>query len=133
MTVAAIATALDTRLSTISGLRVYPFVPDSIVPPAAVIGVPSVEFDTYSGTSPALETWTVHVLVGRASDRTAFTDLAAYLAKSGTKSVRAALEGDPTLGGLATARLVRAIPSTVTVAGTDYLAATFDVEVYDRP
>jgi hypothetical protein len=44
--------------------------------------------------------------------------------------VKAAIEGDPTLGGKAdTVRVLRAETAAMTVGGADYLAATFETEV----
>ena len=43
----SIRSGLSTRLATISGLSVYSYVPDSIEPPTAVVGVmSSVDYDS---------------------------------------------------------------------------------------
>jgi hypothetical protein len=45
--------------------------------------------------------WIIHVVVGRYLDRTAHALLDDFLSYSGNKSIRAVLEGERTLGGVA--------------------------------
>lgn len=118
-------------LKMVSGLRVFDFVPDSFSPPAAVVSLPeSIDFDFSFREGSHRLTVPVYVLVGKASDRSARDQLSVYMANSGASSIKAAIESDPTLGGTAqTARVSRATVQVMTVAGMDFLAASFDVDV----
>lgn len=117
--------ALGARLLTISGLRVYDFLADSVAPPAAVVALPEITYDFTKGRGTDRVVFPVHVLISKVSDRASRDKYGAYAV-----SVKAAVDG--TLGGTVhTARVVSAIASIMSVAGTDYLAATFNVEVID--
>ena len=129
MTPSSVKAALDTALSTITGLRVFDYVPDGLAPPAAVIEPFEVEFD--AAMQRGLDVYTAYVLVivGRMSERTASDRLDVYLAGSGAGSVKAAIDG--TLGGaVASARVTRAEPRTVVVSGIEMLAYRYEVEIY---
>lgn len=123
--------AIGATLKTIPGLRVYDYPPDAIAVPAAVVAFPdAVEYDrTYrAGSDSAV--FTVHIVVGKMSDRASRDAVGAYVGRAGP-SVKTTLEADPTLGGaIQTLRAERAQLVTMTVGGVEYLAASFDVEVY---
>ena len=58
------------------------------------------------------------------------TKLDGYLASTGSTSVKAAIEGDVTLGGaVQTLRVTNATAGSVQVASTDYLAYQYNVEL----
>ena len=124
-------TALAENMSDIDGLRTFAFPPDSVSPPAAVVGFPeTVAYDATMARGEDRIVFPVYVLVGKVSDRTAAPRLCAYLDGSGATSVKTAIESDKTLGGAADSiRVTDADTSVMTVGGTDYLAATFSVEV----
>ena len=129
-----VSTAMDglgTRLATITGLRVFDFAPDSLSPPAAIVSLPeNIEWDLTMARGSDRCTIPVYVLVGKASDRAARDKLAGYLAGTGATSVKTAIESDETLGGAVdSVRVMRASSSVMTVAGQEFLAATFDVDV----
>jgi hypothetical protein len=122
---------LATRLGTISGLHVYGYAADDVVTPAAVVAFPdSVTYDTAMSRGADRITIPVHVLVGMVSDRSSRDALVAYMSGSGSSSVKAAVEGDVTLGSAAdTTRVTDCAVSVMTVAGVDLLAATFNIDV----
>lgn len=102
----AVMDGLESRLATISGLRVSDVVPDQINPPAAFVGVPPIT--DYHGSmrmgTTRLE-MPVWVFVSAALDRIGQRALAGYASPSGPTSIRAALEapdpdGRKTLGGV---------------------------------
>lgn len=127
MNVGAVMAGLGTRLRTISGLRVHDYAADQVSPPTAVVALPEVTFDSTMARGSDDAEFPIHVLVGKVSDRASATKLAAYLSGG---SVKAAIEADPTLAGACqTLRVESASPSVMTVAGVDYLAATFTVNV----
>lgn len=100
----ALRAGIATRLATINGLRAHEDVPDVVTPPAATVRpAPEtfIQWDTTFARGSDDYTFVVTLFVSRASDRQGQLALDAYLAGSGTKSIKAAIEGDETLGGLA--------------------------------
>lgn len=127
MNVSTVMDQIGARLATISGLRVFDFPADNAQPPFALVDFPeSVEFD--SAMVRGADRATFHVLIGvsRNVDRAARDALAAYLDGSGTKSIKAAVEGG-SIGD--SARVTRATVSEVVVAGTAFMGAVFEVDV----
>lgn len=122
---------LADAVDTIAGLRVFDYVPDSISPPAAVVAWPeAVEYDYTAARGCDRLVIPVQVMVGRMSDRTSSAAICGYLAGSGAGSVKSAIEADATLGGaVESVRVQEAEVVVMSVAGTDYLAAIFTVEV----
>lgn len=121
---------IGVRLATITGLNVLDYSPASIFPPAATVSLPEVSYDSTMGRGCDDATFTVLVLVSRADAESARDEIVAYMAGSGSKSVKAAIEGDVTLGGAAdTTRVVSAAPVSVTLGGVDYIAAEFVINV----
>lgn len=131
----SIRDGLKTRLLTISSLRAHDTIPDSIAVPAAVVGGPeSVEYDLAMARGADKYTIPIRVYVGRASERAGQDKLDGYLASSGATSIKAAIEGDPTLAGAAdTLRVTQARGYGVyEFAGVSYLGAEWLVEVIAR-
>ena len=121
--------AIGARLLTITGLRVFDFTTNSITPPAAVVGLPEVTYDNTKARGVDRAVFPVHVLVSKVSDKAARDKLSTYVAGTGAASVKAAIDG--TLGGTVQhARVATATTSYMTVGSVDYLAVTFQVEVY---
>lgn len=91
---------LRTRLETISGLHTYADVPGTVTPPAAVV-FPSqgvfLLYDTSTGSDDM--TFVVRVFTSTAAEA-GQGNLDDFLARSGDRSVKAAIEADPTLGGV---------------------------------
>lgn len=124
---------LKTRLQTISGLNCYDVLPEIIEVPAAIVrpGDPFVIFDATMGRGSDDLVFTVTICVARVDEVAAQDALDAYLAGSGASSVKAAIEGDGTLGGVA--HFSRVLLATdygpATVAGQTYLSVSFSVGV----
>jgi hypothetical protein len=98
-TVSEAAAGLKGQIAQIPGLRVVDYLPDQINPPTAVISIDSVTYhQAFAGGDPLYQ-FTITVIVARASERVAQQKLDAFLAYSGTQSVRAAVEADKSLGG----------------------------------
>lgn len=98
-TVAAIMAGIEVRLGTIDGLRVSDVAPDQINPPAAIVGVPPLNYTGFNRGRIQIEP-TVTVLVSAALSRVGQHALAAYANPAGASSVKAAIEADRTLGGV---------------------------------
>lgn len=121
--------ALAGAVDTIAGLRVYAYPADAIQPPAAIVGLPETPFDITMGGD---DEWMVpvFVVVGKVSDRASRTALCEYVNPTGASSIKAAIEADKTLGGACdSVSVTRAEFSTITVAGTEYLAAEITADV----
>jgi hypothetical protein len=127
--VGQLRTALATRMATISGLRVAATAPDNPQPPVAVVMPERVEYDLNARRGADRFYFTVTVLVGRADERNAQQRLDVLIVGPG--SIKAAIEADRSLGGIAdTARVVEMRNySSVPVGDTLYLGAQFTVEV----
>lgn len=97
--VQGIREAIQTRLATIDGLRAHAIVPSSIVAPAAVVRRQATIFDSTMGGESDDLTFAVTVFVEWTNERVAQQALDAYLDSTGTKSIKAAIEGDATLDG----------------------------------
>jgi hypothetical protein len=131
-TLLAVTQGIKERLETISGLRCNSVEPANPSPPAAwpFVRTPAANYDqTYDGGM----TWyfSIYVIVGAQSDQHAQTNLMPYLAPSGAKSIKAAIEGDPTLGGVAEFAVVRSVESigSYPIAGNSYIGAVLVCEV----
>lgn len=104
---ADVLTALATRISTgmagtaIAG-RTLAYAPDSIVTPCVICLPAPGDFLTYDVTLDGKDDYEliVKILVGAEVTRTAQTELLSYLDRSGSTSIRAAIYGDRTLGGV---------------------------------
>ena len=123
---------LKARLATIDGLRAFGFVPDSLPVPAAFVGAPEeVQFDVTMARGCDRWLIPVRVAVSRATDRHAQEDLDDYLAGSGPRSIKAAIEGDFTLGSVAHSVRVKTARGygVFTHAGIQYLGAEWLVDV----
>lgn len=100
-TIEQIMQGIETRLATISGLRVSDTTPDQINPPQAFVGVPNIP--NYHGTMGRAKfpiEPTVTVLVSATLDRVGQLKLASYANPTGDSSIVAAIEADRTLGGI---------------------------------
>jgi|TARA_B100001250_G_scaffold252670_1_gene217290 hypothetical protein len=131
-TLTSIRNGIGTNLGNISSLSVYNYVPDSIEPPTAIVGVvQTLEYDT--SMARGADTYTIPVLlyVSRVDAQDSQETLDAYLASSGASSVKAQIESDQTLDSSAqSCRVVEANNYGVyTVNNIDYLGVEFEVEV----
>jgi hypothetical protein len=131
-TASSIQTALGVRLATISGLRVADHLPEQVNPPMAVIQLQSVNY--HRAMNGGLSEWqfTVSVVAGRMGDRVAQRSLDGWMSYSGSQSVRAAIEGDTTLGGncstLKVADMIAVRP--LSLGDAAYLTCEFNVIVH---
>ncbi len=128
----AVRQGLTTALDTITGLRCFDYVPDSLSPPAAVVEPLEIEYGV-SMTASGIDYYRgfVLVIVGRMSDRSSQDRLDAYLASSGASSVVAAIEADRTLSGsCSTCQVTQALPRSVVVSGVEMTAYRFEVDIY---
>lgn len=131
MILSAVMDEMAVELDTIDGLRVFPYPADNIPAPAAIVGYPeSLTFDTTMGRGVDMAVFPIFVLVGRVTDRTARDLLGVYCDGTGAKSVKAVLQAGKPWVAMASVRVASVEFTVVTVAGVDYLAAVFTVNVY---
>jgi hypothetical protein len=122
---------LKTRLETITGLRAYDLIPDTVVPPCAVVGQLDFSFDIDNARGLDQAQVDVLVIVQRFDERSAQNKLDAYLAGSGATSVKAAIEADRTLGGAVnTLRVTGAEAGTYSSHGTDFLSYRYRLVIW---
>lgn len=131
-TVSEVSKALRDALSAVDGLRVVEYIPDSLNPPMATVGVDTVTYHGAFGGGNPVYLFTVALVVARASDRIAQKRLDDYLSYQGAQSVRAAIEKDPTLCETVQACQVVSGGNIVNINVNDvvYLSVEFVVEVY---
>lgn len=115
----------------IPGLHVYPYPPDNIQPPAAVVDLPETYTydETYRRGMDSL-VLPVAVLVGKVSDRASRDAIAPYFDGAGATSIKTVIESG-THTAFDTVRVTAADdPFEVwTMAGVAYLAGAFRLEI----
>jgi hypothetical protein len=126
-----IRTGIATRLATISGLRTSSFIPDNPNPPIAIVQPVNIIFDTAFRRGADTLEFTITLLVGQVSERTSQSKMDGYCATTGSTSVKAAIEGDKTLGGSCYDCRVTQMRSfgSIIVGEINYLGAEFVVSV----
>ena len=134
MTPSTVRTNLKTALSTITGMRVFDYVPDSTNIPTnnafAIVGQLSMNYDFTLNRGFDSATCQIIVVVGRMSEKDGQSRLDGLLASSGSTSIKTAIEADKTLSGaVQTLRVVSASPGTITSANIDYLSYQYAVEL----
>ena len=130
--ISSIRTGLATRLGTISGLRTAATIPDNPNPPIAIVIPDSINFDDTFHRGMDTLNFKILVIVGRADERTAQNSIDGFCATSGSSSVKAAIEGDKTLGGTAYDCRVTTMSNygSVLIGEVTYLSCEFIVVVY---
>ena len=131
-TVSQVATGLATRLATISGLRTSTYQPEQLNPPFAFPTLNSIQYHKAFGGGDVVMDWTVNVIVGRYTDRNAFATLDGFLSFSGATSIRAAIEGDKTLGGVCQTLVLPSGANITSLSSADaeFLQIQFQVTVH---
>ena len=131
-TISQMCSGLATNLATVSGLRTSSYQPEQINPPCAFPVLNTVTYHAAFGGGDFVADFNVYVIVGRWTDRTAQSLLDEMLSYSGSKSIRAALESDLTLGGTAQTLVVSSAASisSVNAADAEFLQIQFTVQVH---
>lgn len=129
-TLTEVRIGLKERFASIDKLSAYAISPASPKYPAAWSYPTRVDYDqTFDGKM--LYTLTVVVAVFNNDIGQAQTNLDPYIAPDGAKSIKAAIEADPTLGGIADYVTVGAMTgySVMQIGGQEPVGATFEVKV----
>ena len=123
--------ALKTRLQTISGLRVYELIPEPITPPCAIVGQLDFTFDIDNARGLDQANVDIYVIVQRFSERAGQDKLDGYLAGTGSTSIKAAIEGDRTLGGTCqTLRVIGAESGTYDSQSVTFLSYRYRLTIW---
>jgi hypothetical protein len=131
MNVSSVRDGIKTRLQTISGLRVWDVIPDQVTPPGAVVGQLDFTFDIDNARGVDLANVDVYVIVQRMDARSGQNKLDGYLAGSGSSSIKAAIEGDRTLGGTVnTLRVTRAEAGTYVQGDVTFLSYRYSLTIW---
>lgn len=129
MNLADVMQEVADQLDTIADLRVYPHPPDTILPPVGFVSYPDdYEFDGGYGRGMDRMTLPVVIAIGKASDWSTAERLGAYCDGSGASSVKAVVEAG-TWTACDTVRVMSVEFDVVTIAGADYMAAMFNLDV----
>ena len=128
----ALRDGLKTRLAAVSGIYTHDTIPDDVYPPAAIVGFPtSVRYDFAMRTAVSRYLFPVRVIAGRTMEAQSQDTIDDLCSPDGALSIRAAVDADPTLGGVAhSSRVVEARDFGVyEVAGVSYIGGEFEIEV----
>lgn len=134
-TIAQVRSGLKTRIETISGMggRAHATWPTQINPPAAIIAPQDGDYHTSMGSPGHQEMrFEVLLLVQKGTLKGAQDRLDEYVDPSGSRSLKAAIEGDTTLGGVASAAIVTRWRDygDLDVGGMPYGGVVFEVTVW---
>lgn len=128
----AIRDAIKTRLATVAGIYTHDTIPEDVYVPCAIVGFPTtVRYDYAFRTVVSRYTFPVRVLAGRTAEAQSQDTIDDLVSPNGSLSLRAAIDGDPTLGGTAhSTRVVEARDFGVyEVAGVSYIGGELELEV----
>lgn len=131
LNIQAAMAGLGSALTAIDGIQVYDHPSDLIVVPAAVVALPdSITYDSTMGRGMDEAEIPVLIILSQIGMQTSVSELSLYLGGAGDRSVKAAIEADPTLGG--SVNSVRVTSGDVDILpwnDVEYLAAIFNVEI----
>ena len=128
----AVMKEVAAKLDTIAGLRAFAFPPDTVTPPAAVVGdAEECVFDETFGRGMDRLTLPVWLVIGKTSDRGSRIEVSPYTAGSGAKSMKAAIQTKP-YTAFDTVRVTGWTAEVITLAAVDYLARKFTLDIAGR-
>jgi hypothetical protein len=130
-TISSLRSGLAKNLRKITGLRVVETLPDVVNPPMAMIALDKVQYNRQNNAGMAEYTFKVTVVLGRVSERTAQQNMDVYVG-TGSGSIKAAIESDRTLGGIAYDTFIPELSAigAVQVNAIDFYSAEFSVQVF---
>lgn len=133
MLIAAVMDEMAGKL-TRGGIRVKPWEADSVVPPMAIIPMPDIDYsETYARGADKISIEVV-MMVGRLSDRASRDQHSVYADGSGDTSIVALLNSSDTnrYSTCDSVTVMRCEPTSFTIAGIDYLAGTFHIDIVGK-
>ena len=130
-TLSEMRAGLAANLATVSGLRTSSYIPDNLTPPIAIVAPDTITFDQTFGRGQDRYTFSVEVVVGRVVDRASQSLMDTYCDPSGSKSIKVAIEFDPSLGGKVFDCRVTEVRGyqQIVIADVVYLSVVFSIDV----
>lgn len=121
---------IGVRLRTITGWNVFDYPAPTVMPPAAILSYPErIIFDeTYRRGMDKIEGLPLYVIDGKANDREARDRIAAYVAGTGPRSVKAVLESG-TYTAFDVIRVRTAEFGVLRIGSNDYIEALFTLDI----
>lgn len=135
MRVSLVRDRIKDKLSDIDGLRAYDVWPDLPNLPAAIVSGQRAEYHHSMGTV-GHTLFVFEIVILAASAQAGFARgqdaLDPYLDDQGEQSIKAAVEVDPTLGGITSAVVITEWRDygVMEVGGQEYVGARLELEVY---
>lgn len=132
MDITTIRNKLAVNIGTVTGLRSSPVLIDNPSPPIALVNLNTVDYHEAMQNGLNVLNFQISLIVGRAAERSAQRKLDAYLAPTGSGSVKAGVESNRTLDGSCFDLIVTSASAigSLTINDQVYLAAEFNVTVY---
>lgn len=133
MIISAVMDEIGVQLKTISNLRVLAYDADDIETPAAVVSIPTVNFNQAYRNGMVVANLVITIFVSLANDRKRRDQITIYQDSSGPASVRNVLE--QAVGSYRTFDSIlvqNAIPAVVKIGDIDYFCLLFACEVLGR-
>lgn len=131
MVPSTVRAGLVTRLLTITDLLALSYVPDVVVTPLAIVDQLELDFDSAMNRGLDMAFVDVNLIVQRMDTQSGQEALDGYLAGTGSGSVKAAIEGDKTLGGAcSTLQVLSASPGQYESQGVMFLAYRYRIKIY---
>lgn len=131
-TLSEIRVAIKDTLDSLGDFNAYALEPAAPKYPAGWC-FPGSPAASYHQTFGDATTWNMRVTVAVAAGDVgrSQSNIDPYLAPTGSRSIKALLEADPSLGGVVDSLSVKGIVAygALDIAGTSAVAATFDIEV----
>lgn len=110
---------LGDALEEVDGLRVFRYPTDNITPPFAMVGLPTIRFDTTHARGLDRAEFEVTVLVGKRHDRSAVERITGFI-----DGVKDAID---TSTDFETADVSQCEVQVLEFGGVEYLACVFDI------
>lgn len=132
VTVSALRAGISANLATIPGLRASAIIPDAPTPPQAVVIPNTITYDRSFHRGLDEYSFSVTVIASRADARNAQETIDGFCDPTGPGSIKAAIESDRTLGGIAQTLHVTEMTTygNMSVGDTIYSTADFNIIVY---
>lgn len=126
--------ALADAVGTISGLRMFDYVPEQVVNRTVVLLHTGTDYHAAMGNGLVLMSFDVVLFLERQSARASQQALRDFIDVTGAYSIKAAIEADRTLGLTNTDAVVDSVdqPSYEDVSAAQWLTVRFSVRVHTR-
>jgi len=129
MNIDTVMTEVAVLLRLIPNLRVFDYPISTVEPPTALVSLPEITFDLTYGRGSDKFALPVLLVIGKVVDRAARANLAPYVAGSGPRSFKAALELPDVYASFDTLEVQTCTFDVVEFGAIEYLAGTFMLDI----